>query len=122
MEETEAAFVQQNQHDRNGEQHELASNICKDNHIRNHEERHRASRLLKMLLSDKFAEDFAFLGDVIRKDELTDEQKNNKPFWTWVEEGHINHDDTGCGKLQFTDNTHFKGGAGIDPLGNERHG
>ena len=79
---------------------ELASNTHEDNHITSHGKRHCAFRLLNVLFSDKFVEDFASLGVVIGKDDLTDKWRNNEPSWTRVEEAFI--------ELQFTDDMHFK--------------
>ena len=61
VEEMKTASVQQNEH-HHGREQELPGNVHKDNHIRTCRKRHCASRLLNVLFSDKFAEDFASLG------------------------------------------------------------
>ena len=118
--ETKAAFVRQNEHHCGREKQELASNIHRDDCIRSHGKRHCAFRLLNTLFSNKLVGDLASLRDVIGKDDLADKQKNEEPFWAQVEEAFIDPDDD-CGKPQFTENTCFKGGAGIDQSDTEPH-
>ena len=120
MEETRAAFAQQNEHNNQGRGQELPSNIHEDSHIRTSRKRHCAFGLLNALSFNRFAEDFVSLGgDVVGEDELTDKQKNNKSFQMEAEGAFFDPDN--CGKQQFSDDRHFKGGVGINPSNIETH-
>ena len=82
--------------------------------------RHCPFRLLNVLFSNKFSDEFGRLGDVATANQLTDDDTKNKVFWTRVEEA-FHNPDNGHGVLHFVDDEVLQGDADIDPPEIQQH-
>ena len=91
--------------------------FCKDNEPAGNvhrKTRHCPFRLLNVLFSDKFSDDFGRLGDVATASQLTEGDMKSKVFWTRVKEAFLDPDDS-CRVLHFTNSEIHQGGIDVNP-------